>query len=181
MNWYKKQFSGNCVTGEASVRYMPCKKCARRIHENLPDVKIITILRNPVDRAYSQYFWHKRYEHYSFEDAIKIESNREGVRDPFRWNYFQNGIYVSQLRSYFSLFDKSKIMVLSSLAYYNNEWSILQAIFDFLGLPSAGIDHRVYEKQEYPPMKQKTRTWLEERYEPYNEQLWNLLERKLEW
>ena len=66
------------LTGEASIHYIFYPTVPRRMKEDLPDVKLIVILRNPVDRAYSHYHMILRIYHdaFSFEKAIESEPVR---------------------------------------------------------------------------------------------------------
>lgn len=85
VDWYKGHFPsklekfvasmrsfGKTLAGEASPYYLFYEKAAERMHEILPNVKLIVLLRNPIDRAYSQYSLsqHYRYENLSFEETI---------------------------------------------------------------------------------------------------------------
>ena len=78
IQWYKEQFNDERIIGEASPYYIFHPLCPKRIFDIIPEVKIIVLLRNPVERAYSHY-WHEirlGKENLSFEDAISEESSR---------------------------------------------------------------------------------------------------------
>ncbi len=81
MDWYRAQFpdcAGGLVTGEASPYYVFHPHVPERVRRHLPDVKLITLLRNPVDRAYSHYQHEVRLERepLSFEEATEREGER---------------------------------------------------------------------------------------------------------
>ena len=73
LDWYKDQFPDNKITGETSPYYIIHPHAPRRIAQAKPDVKILILLRNPGDRAYSHYNLEVKigHEKLSFEDAIK--------------------------------------------------------------------------------------------------------------
>jgi hypothetical protein len=77
--YYRRRLRGlPTITGEASPNYMIHPLAPRRIRQVLPDVKLIALLRNPVERAYSQYQHNLRdkSEPLSFEEALKAEPER---------------------------------------------------------------------------------------------------------
>ena len=113
----KKKF----LTGEATPTYLHHPLTAKRISELLPNIKLIILLRNPIDRAYSHYQMEKRlgYEELTFEEAINFETSRlEGesekmFKDPNYYSYerqiysyLTSGIYVDQLKLWMNYFSK---------------------------------------------------------------------------
>jgi hypothetical protein len=84
--------------GEATPTYLADPEARRRIAETLPDARLIAILRNPVDRAYSQYWMARSLgtEDRSFEAAIGLTASEPDAR-PLR-RYLEHGHYVDQLR-----------------------------------------------------------------------------------
>lgn len=115
-NRYCDEFSqapSNCRVGEATPDYLPKPSCARRIHDALPQARLIICLRNPVDRAHSA-FWHaKRLGHIprsmSFESALDRDTREFG--SPWT-NIIENGCYSTQLLRYLSLFPEEQIHLL---------------------------------------------------------------------
>lgn len=112
VKWYKKQFkkaSNDSVIGEKTPTYSYLKKVPKRIHDILPEVKLIWIFRNPVDRTYSNY-WHaykKGMERLSFEKAIKNE--KQGIKENIFYGYKKRSIYVEQVKRYLKFFPKNKM------------------------------------------------------------------------
>src|SRR5690606_13433578 len=86
--YLKRHFSeaNGKVAGEASPHYMCFDKCASRIHEHFPDVKLVAVLRNPIDRAYSHYRMalRRKREDRTFEEAITALIDRGPVEDHHR-------------------------------------------------------------------------------------------------
>jgi len=106
------------TAGEKSTDYLESGPAAVRIARDLGHVKLVFILREPVDRAYSNYLWSRMngLETESFETAIRLEEQRE--RDlPDRWrftrpfSYFSRGLYASLLEPYFNRFMAHQILV----------------------------------------------------------------------
>ena len=113
--------SGKKAVGESSTVYLSSPECAERIHSALENPKILIILRNPVDRAFSMYRWMvmKGWESIGrFEDALQAEESR--FLDPrFRegnayfWGsmYVRAGQYSDQVKRYFDTFGKESVRV----------------------------------------------------------------------
>jgi Sulfotransferase domain len=84
--WYRKQFpeiiGEEEITGEGTPIYFVHPQVARRIFDYNPKIKLIVLLRNPVDRAYSQYNHFINTEKYTFEEALKIEE--DSVKEEMR-------------------------------------------------------------------------------------------------
>lgn len=88
--------------GDASTSYLPSPSAAVNIREARPDARILAILRNPVERAYSHY-WHQRTrfrERLSFEDAIEDEPRRIEAGLTYGFLYVRTGMYYEQVRRF---------------------------------------------------------------------------------
>jgi hypothetical protein len=126
--------------GEISPSYLYCQNVPERIKKILPDVKLIAILRNPVDRAYSNYLHllaSGRETLTSFEKALQVEEERICSNWEYFWHYKSQGFYYKQLKRYFNLFDKKQIEVYLYEDYQFNPLSVLQNIFSFLNVNSS--------------------------------------------
>jgi hypothetical protein len=127
LDWYRSHFpyhsklNGQKMTGEASPHYLFHPLAARRIANVLPEVKLIALLRNPVERAYSHYQLNVRRgrEPLSFEQAIDKEEERlQGMREKIlagediplynflHYSYLAKGIYADQLQYWFAQFPR---------------------------------------------------------------------------
>lgn len=135
---YMEQFQGvtnEIAIGEASPSYLYHTKAAARIKYYCPDVKLIAILRDPVERAYSQFLHHARegFENCSdFSAALREEDNR--ILNKWWWGYFyvDGGFYYTQLQRYFEKFDSSKIKVYLYEDLRSNRYDLIKDIFQFL-------------------------------------------------
>jgi hypothetical protein len=113
----------NQIVGEASTTYLTDPQSAGNIYKMCPEAKIIIILRNPANRAYSLYNWNVQegYEYAStFEKALRLEKQRSIKKIPnffepqycYNYMYFDSGLYYSQVKRYFDIFDKSNIYII---------------------------------------------------------------------
>lgn len=115
---YEKFFDGwkgEKAIGEKTPNYLYYEKAPERIYKLLPDVKLIFVLRNPVDRAYSHYRHNVRIgqETLSFEKAIEKEEER--IKNPRLkkiYSYKDRGKYIIQIKRYAEYFPKSQMLFL---------------------------------------------------------------------
>jgi hypothetical protein len=141
MDWYLAHFLGagsRSIIGEATAHYFYDPDAPRNISATFPGMKLIVMLRNPVDRAYSQY-WHARtrgYERLSFEDALEAEQARLKSSNPMdRWrhSYVDRGWYMAHLSRNLEHFDRSAICVVISEDLRARPGQMLKRVFEFLG------------------------------------------------
>jgi hypothetical protein len=141
---YQALFQGSetkTAVGEASPCYLFSPKAPYRIKQYIPDAKFIAILRNPVDRAYSHFIFHRMYgtEPLSdFEEAVAAEEDRKRMGWFFLWAYRGMGLYGEQIARYYTLFSKSQFLFLLFEDLVNNPQGLFTGIFRFLG-----VDDRV--------------------------------------
>lgn len=132
---YRKLFEGvssETAIGEASPLYMYSPKAVERIAHYVPNAKLIAILRNPVDRAYSCYKHLIALEPYSFAEALQVEHDRINKNWAHLWHYRQGGYYYAQLQRYFEKFDCDQIKVYLFDDLKSNPLSITRDAFAFL-------------------------------------------------
>jgi len=193
-----KQIRGhNILTGEASPYYIFHPHAPKRVREIVPRVKLIALLRNPVDRADSHYHLRVRdgTETLSFEDALERELemvNRERERITQdenyhslahqRYSYLSRGIYADQLEVWASLFPREQILVLRSEDFYADPPTALRNVLKFLNLPSwEPQDYEKHRQGRYPKMDPATRRRLVSYFEPHNQRLYEFLGVNFEW
>lgn len=185
------------ITGEASPYYIFHPHAPRRIKKILPHVKLIILLRNPVDRAFSHYHHEVRlgFETLSFEDAIKKESERlNGEKEKMlqdedyysfnyqHYSYLQRGIYIDQIKVWFHLFPRKQILILKSEDFYADPPTTLRQVFRFLNLPNWELrEYKKYNYTIYSKMSTTLRNRLIEYFKPYNEQLSEFLGMNFDW
>ena len=195
--FYTKLRKKKFITGEATARLLSYPHAPKRILKIIPNVKLIAILRNPIDRAYSLYNVEvaNGREQLSFEEAIKVESKRlagemERMKTDenyysgefYRKSYLFQGIYADGLKMWFDVFPKEQFLIIDFDELARNPTPIYDKIFDFLELPKfTHSKHIVYNTRKYDDMVPSTRKYLIEYFKPHNEQLYNLLGKKFDW
>ncbi|TCJ15462.1 sulfotransferase [Rubrobacter taiwanensis] len=125
------------AVGEASHSYLYQARAARRIKEYAPDMKLIAILRNPADRAYSHYRQMIRDGREPIPDFSRaLEAEGERIRENWwpDFHYVQIGLYHAQLKRYFDLFERDQIRVYLYEELNSDPSGVLQDTFRFLGV-----------------------------------------------
>lgn len=141
--FYHKLFehhNGEKAIGEATILYLYYEKCAATIKKYLPDVKLIAVLRNPADRAFSHYIWGIKNELEtldSFEAALLAEKERSQAQKSFIYNYKDMGFYSRQIQHYYQIFDPKQIKICLYENFINNPKLFMQDIFNFLEVDSS--------------------------------------------
>lgn len=207
-NWYRSRFplqvgkNQKCVTGEASPYYLFHPHAPRRAAATLPEAKLLVLLRNPVDRAYSHYqhqvmrvTW-EGHETLPFEDAIEAEKERlDGeleklLQDEYydslnyrSYSYLSRGIYVDQLLAWSKIFDRAQMLVLRSEDLFGDAGSTLRTILDFLQIPrwEPETPASIPNKREYTNLNPVLQQRLEQYFEPHNRRLYEYLGEDLGW
>lgn len=130
--------------GEASTTYLGSHKAAGRIKKCIPDVRLIAVLRNPVDAAYASFLHLIRDGNESIADFSKaLEAEPERIQNNWAliWRYRQRGLYYEQLKRYFELFDRSQIKVYTYEELQEKPDFIVKDIFSFIGVePDFQVD-----------------------------------------
>ena len=196
--WYRAHFPSptwkdgrKSITGESSPYYLFHPHAARRLAQVVPEARLIVLLRNPVDRAYSHYHQEARrgYEPLTFEKAIEAEEARVRVeRDKMledehyasfnhqHFSYLSRGLYVDQLMEWSRFFEDEQMLVLKSEDLFGQASNALRSVLDFLGLPGYEPEAtKPYLEGRYPPMDPATRRRLEDFFEPHNRRLYEYL------
>ena len=132
---------GNQIIGEVCHAYLTSEESAAWIKKEIPHSKIIIILRNPIDRAFSLYNWMimEGYENaINFRKALQLEKSRKNIKLLHSFNqnylYFESGMYYEQVKRYIDVFGKENVIVLPYEEFGRNELCYLNKIFNFLGV-----------------------------------------------
>ena len=207
VNWYKSLFPtkftknkiikkhGSFLTYDVTPFYIYNPLVARRISASFPRAKIISNLRNPIDRAYSNYIlmYQDGDTTKTFEEMIQIamdeiEKNKAKLNDEvyiadiFYQNILARGFYADQLKIWFEKFQKKQILIIPSEDLALKPDQVLTKVFEFLDLPYFKIkDFTRQNRREYHPMKDETRKLLVEFYKPHNKKLFGMLGSKFDW
>ena len=188
IDWYRRCFpvprwKDGCrtITGEATP-YLDASRVPERIAKVLPQARLIALLRDPVQRAYSDYQQVRRKgrEPLPFEEAIEAEKRQpKGLR-----GYLSRGIYVDHLLCWSRFFAEDQLLVLKSEDFFGHTQETLERVLDFLDLPKwdADVSETRNNKGEYETqMAPATRQRLEEYFEPHNGRLYEYLGVNFEW
>lgn len=137
LGYYSKYFKNNknaIAIGEASPGYICHPDVHKRIYESLGIIKIVIILRDPIKRAFSQYWDERREltEHLSEEEIV--EKHLENVYNPYRRGYFSRGVYINDVIKYVDLFGKKNVHVIILEELIKNQKENLQDLYMFLGI-----------------------------------------------
>jgi hypothetical protein len=182
--WYRRCFpqSGwkdgrRSITGEASPSYLFDPLVAKRMAEVVPQARLIALLRNPIDRAYSHYQMQVKRgtEPRPFEEAIEQHPS-----------YVSRGIYVDQLLRWFEFFSKEQMLILKSEDFFERPVETLKVVLTFLDLPDWQPDASDLQQSRHTgayrqKMDPSTRQRLEAYFEPYNQRLYECLDVDFGW
>lgn len=190
------------VTGEASPYYLIHPLAPKRVAQTLPHIKLIALLRNPVDRAYSHYLLQRwsDTESLSFADAIAREQDRiaeESARiaqDPAynshghqHYSYLARGLYAEQLQRWLEFFPRDQFLILKSEDLYEDPLAVLKETLAFLDVPSTGTLRKDdYTQMNHMPrvdggLDPELRKHLSAYFAPHNARLYELLGRDFGW
>ena len=143
--------SGEKAIGEASPSYLVEPKAPERIQRYIPKTKMIAMLRNPAERAYSHFLHLIKYNYESCHDfglaLQKKDELRIGPWSP-RHDYLLFGYYYSNLKRYFEMFDRKQIKIFLFEELKSDPIALLQKIFRFLEIddtfiPDISLHHSV--------------------------------------
>lgn len=122
--------------GEGSVDYFHSRNTAEKIFDFNPNMKLILILRNPIDRAYSDWKHNVKmgYENIKvFRNAIKAITKRKKNNGVPYFDYLHKGNYASHLKEYLSYFGHDKVLVLFFEDFQKDPGKTCNEILHFLG------------------------------------------------
>lgn len=145
LDWYAEKFFAACpsdrLAGEVSPQYMYSTEIAQRVHKDLPGAKIIAILREPIDRAWSHYQMTRRREQEirSPEEAFAaaLATDEMDTSAPENDRYFQFGDYERVLSEYLRLYGRDNILILFQEDLGRHPEAVMRQICGFLGINEA--------------------------------------------
>ena len=205
IEWYRAHFPTKAyknfkklTVGEQTATYLFHPLIPKRIHTTIPNAKLIVVLRNPVDRAYSNYKHQVRegIEKRTFEEAIKSELkrieicknnpeykiNNNDFNNHVVFSYLRHGIYVDFIKAWMKFFTKEQFLILPTYELNNNRVKFLKQVFDYLNVPNFEISDIVRQNVgEYKKLDKSTRKFLVDYYRPHNKRLFQLLGKNFDW
>jgi len=183
LDWYRANFPFKGLTGESSPSYLVHADVPARVKTVLPDVKLIAILRNPVERAYSAYNRNvrRKRESRSFAEAIAGGPMLE-------FAYLERGLYAEQIEHWLQHFRREQLLVIGAEKFFVDTLPVLGRVFNFLGLPAWSGDTAVkrwiaqkYSYSRYAEMDENVRQKLTEHFRSHNERLYRLMGENFGW
>ena len=207
LNWYRSLFPTKFtqkkveskykkfLTYDVTPQYIRRPWTAKRISSYFPNAKIIIVLRNPVDKTYSHYNmatieWNEKrsFEEIIAKEIAEFKKTKYEDKDDFYFStvveksYLARSFYQEQLEIWFKLFPKNQILIIKSEDLSNKTLEVLQDVFTFLTLPEYEIKdvtrHRVSSRSK---MNSNSRKILIEFFKPYNQRLYEFLDRDFGW
>lgn len=199
--WYRAHFRPPSrpgeISGESTPYYLFHPLVPELVARDLPDSKLIVILRNPIDRAFSHHN-HERalgFEDLPFEQAIAREPDRLAgeeeriLADPrYRslshqhHSYLSRSRYADQLERWFRHADRDRFLILSSEDLFGDPRAALAETHRFLGLePNVPGDLTARNARSYAPIPDDLRGRLRREFEPHNRRLYELTGRDFGW
>jgi hypothetical protein len=139
---YRRLFAAvrnEIAIGDASTSYLWSERAAERIYQDVPAARIIAVLRDPVDRAFSHYLKDVR-------EGVQTRPFHQAVHDdwqvwPRRWEtcdlYVDLGLYFQQVKRYLDVFGSDQVMVLSFSEIHRSPQDVTARIATFLGIDPA--------------------------------------------
>jgi hypothetical protein len=196
--WAERRHGHPFVAGEATPYYLFHPAAPSRAAAVVPDAKLVVLLRNPVDRAYSGWGLQRAIgtEPLSFEEALDREDERlwgeeqRLVADPTyrsyshrHHSYKARGRYAEQLDRWFAYFPRDRFLILSSEEYFSEPGETARRTIEFLGLPTGAFPalrstSASTSGEHLPP---SLREHLVTEFAAPNQRLYDLLGRDLGW
>lgn len=184
---YHKYFNPNDhsqVIGEATPIYMYWNKAIERIHVYNSQIKLIIILRNPIERAFSHWNMErdKGRDSRTFLQAIIDEDSKINSQNHFQnktFSYLDRGYYSKQIKNIYNYFNKNQLLILRNEDLRQDPDNILVDIAKFLSIPPFNpIDHKEINSRSYPfKMSKEELSFLKKFYQ----EEFNSLENILKW
>jgi Sulfotransferase domain len=192
LDWYSRTWFAAAppaaICGEKSTNYLESAAAARRMARHLPDVRMVFILREPVQRAWSNYLWSRMngMESETFERALELEAVREREVAPQRrfsrpHAYFSRGLYAELLQPWLELFPRDRILCLRCEDIAAGPHALAERLQRFLGVQARPRDAdglgviNAAEAQDGEQPATATRERLHARYTEPNRRLERLL------
>ena len=130
IQWYERQFKGRSsesAVGEKSAHYFADPDTPAKIHEHIPGAKLIAVLRNPIDRAYS-HFWYTRGMLPPNATFIEACYSAEGRRI----RLLESGFYYRNLLNYLHHFDRDRLHFILFEELCSDAAAVLSGLYRYL-------------------------------------------------
>lgn len=162
---YCKLFDGaesHLIRGESSTWYLCTPESPGRIQKLLPDVKMVAVLRHPIDRAWSNFRnnrWLEIEPLDDFQAALDAEPQRQRDNWGHPWYYVGKGLYHEQLCRFWRCFDRSQIQIHLYDDLVNEPSVVLRQTFEFLGVDPS-FKFTEFVQHNVTPRSQDSKSWF---------------------
>lgn len=184
IEWYKSLFPDpkpGYITGEATPMYMYRTLVARRISEHVPNVKLIVVLRDPVDRFISQFYHNFKWVPGFAERYPNIKVYLNTVIDP-DYYILEKGMYYYSLLKWMVYFRKEQFFVFSSEEMFSHPQLAYNKLVKFLGLNDFEVNEfKKFRVNEYSTVEPEIIEELTEFYRLSNQKLFTLVGKEFNW
>lgn len=213
LDWYLAHFpaipaSTNYLTGESTPIYISFPSIANKILDLFPHIKLIILLRNPVDRAISSYYHQNQVicefkqipgnitdtleklttilkklpDFLLLEPSIIKTYQNEYTIDDVLLPHLLNSLYIYYLERWLVIFPREQLLIVKSEDLFSNPSATMKQIYSFLNLPEYQLSqYRNSNPGSYPPIDPELRHQLVEFFHPYNQRLEEYLGMKFNW
>ena len=204
INWYKAHFAlsvykwlydkkkgTNAITFDGTPNYFDEPMAAQRLHETFPQAKLVLLLRNPIERAWSNYQMAKRFgfEELSFKEALDLEQERldaevrQEKNEKYhnyiyqRLTYKRRGVYINYLKNWTEKFPSKQLLIIKSEDLFENAKETYARITDFIGIDrDPDLKFEIFNKGNHvneidPNIREELRLY----YEPFNKELYDFI------
>ena len=186
-------YTGTGLRGKRQQSFLPT--IAEFMYDVQPNVRLIIMYRNPVDRLYSAYYYYNKNSQKSpelfhdwalnqvknMQECLKKHTSYKCARKLYHGSQqLVKGLYSEYVQDWFDVYPKEQILFIKYEDYKKDKKSTIEGVFRHLRVqPPKNWDDilskGVYNKQKYLPMSNKTRVKLERFYKPYNMKLESMI------
>ena len=149
-NYHFKGIKNDAVLGEVNPQFCYVEEAANRLKDNFERLKVIMIVRNPVDRAFSHYQMTQRrgLEKLSFEEALRKEKDRLiDAHGHLHFSYADRGMYTDQINRYEELFGQENLMVILFEDFVKSTPEVMKEVCDFIEIPQFDFNFDIQSNQ----------------------------------
>lgn len=195
--WTRLRHGSPLVAGEATPYYLYHPQVPARVARTLPDVRLVALVRNPVDRAWSHYNMNRRQqkETLSFEEAIEREEERLAGEEErlasgeiafseshYKFGYKLRGRYAERIERWYEHVPRERLLVVPSEELYAEPQAVVDRVLAFLEMAPFRLHSvKAYNQKPYDEIDPATRRRLSEYFAPHNARLCELLGRDPGW
>ena len=191
LDYYRSHYFGQkndvAMYGEKSTSYIEVAYAAQQIAVHLPDAKFVFMLRNPIERAQSNYWFSVKngFETLPLAEALYGEATRVAQYDPSKisvspYAYLQRGRYIDYLQLYERYFDRSQMHVMIYEQVVKNAQAAAE-LYAFLGIDTGHVPASQFqvinanEERSHEPLAPALQTYMQEYFAASNAQLFDYL------